>query len=423
MGFTVNDIMELLGETEATTIMSKVNEAFVLKCLGKKKIVKLSNGRYMVRIGEDNRQVSSKDMKSLVDKLYDYFMDVEHKNITVRQVYKEYEAVRKNTVTENTIQRDQQTYNRYITDEFANLPIVDVTDDKLKEFINQRLEDIVPIKTDFNLFMTLITGIFQRAEDKEYIVKNPIHKIHKKDYYKKCKVNSVDDNEKIFTNEEIEKIISKERDKLTKCPTYFVSYSIIGSILIGMRVGELPVLRWSDIDFEKGTIHIHRQQLFIKETREYIEVGYTKNERQNPKNGRFYPINNQLRLLLEEIQHVQQENGIKTEFVFCNIDGSWVTLRAITDHLRRTCEALGFNITNNHAFRMTLNSNYFIAVLNLDVRQRAALLGHSVETNLAYYTKIRMKEELDDIRLKMNDNDVQQNSTKKVIPFRTKKIS
>lgn len=72
---------------------------------------------------------------------------------------------------------------------------------------------------------------------------------------------------------------------------------------------------------------------------------------------------------------------------------------------------------------MTLNSNYFIGVLNLDVRQRAALLGHSVETNQAYYSKIRMKEELDDIRLKMNDNDVQQNSTKKVIPFRTKKIS
>jgi integrase len=46
-----------------------------------------------------------------------------------------------------------------------------------------------------------------------------------------------------------------------------------------MRVGEIPVLRWSDIDFEKGTTHIHCQQLFIKKTREYIEVGYTKNER------------------------------------------------------------------------------------------------------------------------------------------------
>jgi hypothetical protein len=64
--------------------------------------------------------------------------------------------------------------------------------------------------------MTLIAGIFQRAEDKEYAVKNPIHNIHKKDYYKKCKVNSVDDNEKIFTDEEIKKIVSKKREKTHK---------------------------------------------------------------------------------------------------------------------------------------------------------------------------------------------------------------
>lgn len=136
MGITVNDIMELLGDAEATTMMSKVKEAYVFKCLGKKKIVKLSNERYMVRVGNDNHQVSSRDMKSLIDKLYNYFIDVENKNISVRQVYEEYEAVRKNTVSENTVQRDQQTYKRYITDGFANLPIVDVTEDKLKAFIN-----------------------------------------------------------------------------------------------------------------------------------------------------------------------------------------------------------------------------------------------------------------------------------------------
>lgn len=34
-----------------------------------------------------------------------------------------------------------------------------------------------------------------------------------------------------------------------------------------------------------------------------------------------------------------------------------------------------------------------------------------------------MEEEVDNIRLKMAGNDVQQNSTDKVLPFRTKKIS
>ncbi|WP_207726433.1 hypothetical protein [Anaerocolumna chitinilytica] len=47
----------------------------------------------------------------------------------------------------------------------------------------------------------------------------------------------------------------------------------------------------------------------------------------------------------------------------------------------------------------------------MDVRERASLLGHSVETNQAYYTKIRMEEEVDNIRLKMDDktfNNIQQ---------------
>ena len=43
---------------------------------------------------------------------------------------------------------------------------------------------------------------------------------------------------------------------------------------------------------------------------------------------------------------------------------------------------LGFDITNNHAFRMTLNSNVLAKKLNIPVAKRAELLGHSVETNI-----------------------------------------
>lgn len=44
-----------------------------------------------------------------------------------------------------------------------------------------------------------------------------------------------------------------------------------------------------------------------------------------------------------------------------------------------------FEITNNHAFRMSLNSNVFIPK-GLPVTERARLLGHSVETNLKRYS-------------------------------------
>mgnify|MGYP002347074492 FL=1 len=70
----------------------------------------------------------------------------------------------------------------------------------------------------------------------------------------------------------LKRLSAKKGRKLIKYPTYFASYLILVSILTGMRVGEIPVLRWLDINFEKGTIHIHRQQLFIRKTRESRRV-------------------------------------------------------------------------------------------------------------------------------------------------------
>lgn len=53
------------------------------------------------------------------------------------------------------------------------------------------------------------------------------------------------------------------------------------------------------------------------------------------------------------------------------------------------------NVTNNHAFRMSLNSNIFIPI-GLPVTERARLLGHSVDTNLKYYS-FAGKDNLQDI--------------------------
>lgn len=51
----------------------------------------------------------------------------------------------------------------------------------------------------------------------------------------------------------------------------------------------------------------------------------------------------------------------------------------------RLCRAQGLEVTNNHAFRMSLNSNVFIP-LGIPVTTRAQLLGHSVEVNLKFYS-------------------------------------
>ena len=60
-------------------------------------------------------------------------------------------------------------------------------------------------------------------------------------------------------------------------------HAILLSILTGMRVDEICALKWEDVNFEKGEIHIHRQQLkehFANGTANiYRDVDYTKNEK------------------------------------------------------------------------------------------------------------------------------------------------
>ena len=92
-------------------------------------------------------------------------------------------------------------------------------------------------------------------------------------------------------------------------------------------------------------------------------------------------------------------------------------------------KSLGLEVTNNHAFRMSLNSNKLIP-LGLTPVERAQLLGHSVETNLKHYT-YSMKDNLEHLRevLSANDYDVQDDddlvipSHPMVIQFPTKKES
>ena len=87
--------------------------------------------------------------------------------------------------------------------------------------------------------------------------------------------------------------------------------------------------------------------------------------------------------------------------MFCHKNGEWIKTDAYETCLRRLMSGLGYNVTNNHSFRMSLNSNVFIGKYGLPATERARLLGHSVETNLRYYS-FAGKDSLDDICAMLN---------------------
>ena len=71
----------------------------------------------------------------------------------------------------------------------------------------------------------------------------------------------------------------------------------------------------------------------------------------------------------------------------------------------RGTTGLGLRLSDNHAFRMALNSYVFIP-MGLPATERARLLGHSVDTTLKYYSFARADDYLDDTRQKWDNFNV-----------------
>ena len=107
-----------------------------------------------------------------------------------------------------------------------------------------------------------------------------------------------------------------------------------------------------------------------------------------PKGGRKIPMTGEIRKILSEVKAWQERLGIETEWVFAREDGDWITTVAYYEALYKICKKLGLKLSNNHAFRMALNSYVYIP-LGLPATERARILGHSVETNLKYYSFAR----------------------------------
>ena len=109
--------------------------------------------------------------------------------------------------------------------------------------------------------------------------------------------------------------------------------------------------------------------------------------------------------------------------MFCHKNGEWIKTDAYETCLRRLMSGLGYDVTNNHSFRMSLNSNGFIGKYGLPVTERARLLGHSVETNLRYYS-FAGKDSLDDICAILNEEiEVSPGSHQNIVTYTNEKSS
>ena len=377
----------------------------------------------------DKHKLYGKSKEILLDKLMEYYgltmLDFKMKTVFEQALdHKD----RTESVDAETLYHLRSSFDRFIDEKLANTDIRSITCDMLSEYTLKMLRRAQWIdnkgvthkvkKKAYLDYKSVLNVTFQYALLKDYITVNPLSKFNNKVFYKECDCAKAQSSEKIFSEEELNLIKEEVRSrfKQKKHNGYFINgYAILLAIETGMRAGELPSLKWTDI---KGNyIHIHSQQLSKRRKggKEYYYADWTKNEKGIPMGGRKFPLTKTIRDLLTELKELQTEKGIVSEYVFCHENGEWIKTDAYITCLRRLLRSLNYNVTNNHAFRLSLNSNVLAAKLGLPASKRAELLGHSVETNLRYYT-YATKDSMDDLVDLFDSNCQEPAKTQEVSP-------
>lgn len=319
---------------------------------------------------------------------------------------------------------------RYINDTLKNTPITEITEIDLKKYTQTLTHEQTMKKKAYLSYKCVLNLIFEYAVYHKIIVINPVSAIKNRVYLKSCDNSRPKNNEKILSEAEIEMVKKEVNDRMQQ-PRYkgycVYAYVVRLAIETRMRAAELCALREDDIQDE--CIHIHAQQLYEKRPggKHYYYANHTKDEKGISQGGRLFPLLPEIRQILDMNKQAKDNLGLDCEYVFCTLDNVWIKTDAYETFLRRMLTSLGLSVTNNHAFRMSLNSNVLIPK-GLDTGDRAALLGHSIATNLNYYSfsrKDRITELVDILSDNPPDNhDPEPQVTTghtNVIPFRPRK--
>ena len=417
-----NDIIYLDGE-ETSKIERMIKSKYV-EAHHSRDISFLENKNYWrTYIGTPRKEVTRRNKDDLIDYLYKYYKAQENAASSLQEVFNRSQKYRLNILnrSENTVERDRQVFERFYDETFRKKPISSFNDECIASYINKRSKELNPKERALKDSLLILNRIFEYALKQERIISyNPVQCVDLQNYYKNCDSTVKSSDKKIFTAEEIEAIKVRIKMEMSGKRYDIIGLAMLFSIETGVRVAEIPPLRWSDIT-EKG-IHIHAQQRMTRikgRERTFSELSYTKNERLPPKGGRFFPITDTIQEILDSVRNMQAGLGISSDFIFCDEMGNWLNKETYSQRLRRMCKRMGYEITNNHAFRMSLNSNVLIP-LGIPVTERAYLLGHSVEINERYYSHMRT-ESLFSLKELLNQS-IHARSRSNVVRFESKKI-
>ena len=360
-------------------------------------------GMYRIWVDDEKspngkKRLYAKNIENLKDKVYQHITGRPGTDfkITFSQAFEEaqkYELT--NTTPEravsrsNTIDKNYYEYKRFFSgSEFEKRFISTITVNDLDEEIRTIMKTHKLTKSTMGSLRGLINMTFKRAYKMGWVEENIAQRLIWRDYNRFLHA-TVPPAKRAYTDGEIIQMVSADRERQKKDPAFITAYAHEFQAITAFRRGEICPLLWEDIDFERGIIYVHREQLDDRRNgHKQVIADYTKTHK-----DRLYPIADQEKVFLEKLYKIHEEYYPNSQFLFpANTENGCITCKAVEDYHRRLCKKLGILVTNDfrrgtHAFRRTRISD-IVNETGGNVVLAAQMYGNSPETiRKHYYTQ------------------------------------
>jgi len=263
--------------------------------------------------------------------------------------------------------------NQIKVDSIGKKRLCEITTDDIQKLLNDHAKGLhgrKPLaRSGLKRLQHILSPCFDRAVKQGLISKNPCTDIA---FPTESNITVKTKEQFALSDEEIEKF---KAAALVKNKNGGVKYRdgicLILATALGLRVGELIAVKWTDVKWEDNYIHIHNT----------LQTGLRGKERKRIKDGtktiieRMISMNDNIKGYLEMLKEFDEAHGIKSEYIACTTVGTLHDPRNLARSLKNIILRAGLSEEISlHTLRHTFGSTLIRKGVGVEIV--SDLMGH-----------------------------------------------